>query len=128
LTAGLFTLAVASFVFGVTRTSTKVLTIQPAFARVFGVVDACNWTRPDPADVQVPLLTLSTLSLARLRTAAQGLATQLSTSSGGRILMTSDLYGMFAEWEFLLDSLLTLDGLQVLELVARFDESSDLCL
>ena len=122
LAAGLLALVVTSFVLGVARTSAEVLAVQRTFARVFGVVDTRDRSRPNLVHLQVQLLTLSTSSLALLRTAAHLFVAEFCTSSGGRVLVASDLFRMFAVREFLLDYLLALDGFQAVEQVTVHDE------
>ena len=124
LAAGLFALGVASLVLGVARTSTKMLAIQWALARVLGVVYAIDWPRTDLVDVQVQLLTFPTPVVAPLRTAAHWLVTQFRAGGGGWVPVASNLFRMFAVRELLQDHFLTLDRLQVLEQVAKNDESS----
>jgi len=124
LTTGLLALAVASFVLGVARASTKVLAIQRTLAGVLGVVYAFDWSRPNLFDVQVSFLAIPTLSLALLGTTAHRFITQFRAIGGAWVLVTSNLLRMFAIRELLQDLLLTLDGHQVLEQVAKSDESS----
>ena len=110
LAAGLFALAVASFVLGVTWSSAKMLTIQRTLARVLGVVYACDWSRPTLFDVQVQLLALATFPLTLAGTATHWLIAEFGASDTGWVLVASNLFRMFTEWELLLDHLLTLDG------------------
>lgn len=124
LATGLIALAIASLVLGMARTSAKVLTIQRALARVLGVVYAIDWPRTDLVDVQVQLLTFPTPVVAPLRTAAHWLVTQFRAGGGGWVPVASNLFRMFAVRELLQDHFLTLDRLQVLEQVAKNDESS----
>ena len=115
LTAGLLALAIASFVLGVARSSTKMLAIQRTLARVFGVVYACYRSRPNLIDVQVQFLASPASSLAFPGTAAHRFVTELGAISERRVLMASNSFRVFAVRELLLNHLLTLDGSQVLE-------------
>ena len=115
LAAGLFALGVASLVLGVARTSTKMLAIQCALARVLGVVYAFDRPRTNLVNVQVQFLTLPTSSFALLGAAPHGVVAKFSASDGSRALMTGNLSPMFAVWELLQDHLLTLDGCQILQ-------------
>ena len=124
LAAGFLALVVASFVLGVAWSSAKVLTIQRTLARVLGVICACDRSRPTLVDVQVQLLTLTTFPLALAGTATHRFVTKLGASYPCWVLVASNLFRMFAEWELLLDHLLTLDGSQVLEQVALYDKNS----
>ena len=124
LAAGLLALAVTSFVLGMARTSAKVLTVQRTLARVLGVVYACDQPRPNLLGVQIQLLTLPASSLALPETAAHRFVTEFGASGRGRVLVTSNLFRMFAVRELLQDLFLTLDGLQVLEQAAERDDSS----
>ena len=126
LATGLLAFAVAPLILRVARASTKVLTIQRTLTRVLGVVNALDSSRPDLVDVQIPLLTFSTSSLALLGTAAHRLVTNFGTSGGGWVLRASNLFRMFAVRQFLHDLFLTSDGPQVLEKIAECDENSDL--
>ena len=115
LAAGLFALGVASLVLGVARTSTKMLAIQCALARVLGVVYAFDRPRTNLVNVQVQFLTLPASSFALLGAAPHGFVAKFSASDGSRALMTGNLSRMFAVWELLQDHLLTLDGCQILQ-------------
>ena len=126
LAAGLLALAVASFVLGVTWSSAKMLTIQRTLARVFGVVYACDRSRSNLLDVQVQFLTLPASSLTFPGTATHRFVTEFGASCRGWVLVTSNLFRVFAVWELLLNHLLTLDGLQLLEQAAGRNENSHL--
>jgi hypothetical protein len=115
LAAGLFALGVASLVLGVARTSTKMLAIQCALARVPGVVNAFDRSRTNLVNVQVQFLTLPASSFALLGAAPHGFVAKFSASDGSRVLMTGNLSRMFAVWKLLQDQLLTLDGCQILK-------------
>jgi hypothetical protein len=115
LAAGFFALGVASLVLGVARTSTKMLAIQCALARVPGVVYAFDRSRTNLGNVQVQFLTLATSSFALLGAAPHGFVAKSSASDGSRVFMTGNLSRMFAVWELLQDHLLTLDGCQILK-------------
>ena len=122
LAAGFLALAVTPLVLRVTRTSTKVLAVQRALARVLCVFNAFDWSRSNLIDVQVQLLTLSTSSLALFGTAVHRSVTWFGTDDGGRVLMANNRFRMFAVWQILLDHFVTLYGRQVLEQVAGCDE------
>ena len=124
LAAGFLALAVTPLVLRVTRTSTKVLAVQRALARVLCVFNAFDWSRSNLIDVQVQLLTLSTSSLALFGTAVHRSVTWFGTDDGGRVLMANNRFRMFAVWQILLDHFVTLYGRQVLEQVAGRGESS----
>ena len=115
LAAGFFALGVASLVLGVARTSTKMLAIQCALARVPGVVYAFDRSRTNVVNVQVLFLTLATSSFAFLGAAPHGFIAKFSASDGSRVFITGNLSQMFAVWELLQDHLLTLDGCQILK-------------
>jgi len=88
------------------------------------MVYAFDWSRPNLVDVQIPLLTFPTSSLALLGTTTHRFITQFRAIGGAWVLVTSNLLRMFAVRELLQDHLLTLYGLQVLEQVAESDKSS----
>ena len=127
LAAGLLALTVASLVLGMTWASAKVLAVQRAFARVLGVVHACNWSRPNCVNVQVQFLTLPTSSLALPRTATHRFVAKFGASGRGWVLVASHLFRMLAVWQLLRDQLLTFDRPQVSELVAVHNERSHSC-
>lgn len=123
LAASFLALVVAPFALGVARATAKVLAIQRTLARVFGVVYACYLPRPSLVDVQVSLLTLPTFSLALLGTAAHWLIAQFGASGGGWVLVTSNLFRVFAIRKLLQDLFLAPNGLQIFELMTKSGES-----
>lgn len=127
LAAGFLALVVASFALGVARTTAKMLAIQRTLARVFCVVYACYLLRPSLVDVQVSLLALPTFSLALLGTAAHWLIAQFGTGGGGWVLVTRNLFRVFAKRKLLQDLFLAPDGLQIFELMTTRGESSWSC-
>ena len=115
LAAGLLAFGVTPFVLGMTWASAKVLTIQRAFARVPGVVYACDRSGSNRVEVQVQSMTVPTSSLAPLRTTAHCLIAHFAAVGFGWIFVAGDLFPMVAVWELLQDLFLTLDRLQVIE-------------
>jgi len=124
LAAGLFALAVASFVLGMARNFANMLAVQQTLARVLGVIYAGDRSRRNPFGVQIQLLTLPTFSLALRGAAAHRLVAQFGARNGGRVPVASSSFRMFAVWKLLQDLFLTLDGSQVFEQVAAHSESS----
>ena len=98
LAAGFLALAVTPLVLRMARTSTKVLAVQHALARVLCVFNAFDWSRSNLVDVQVQLLTLSASSLAFFGTAVHRFATWFGTGAGGWVLMAKNKFRMFAVW------------------------------
>lgn len=115
LAAGLFAFSVAPFVLGMTWAPAKVLTIKRAFARVPGVLYACDRPRLNCVGFRVQPMTDPTSSLALLRTTVHWLIAHFATVGFGWILVAGNPFRMITVWELLQDLFLTLDRPQVIE-------------